>query len=92
MVPSSPRGPCKTGKITSNASPVTAAAASGAFYVGLLSSRKKWASLKAEVATAVGEAAAERVRAPVGLDLGARSPGEIAVAVVAEVIAAWRRG
>lgn len=34
----------------------------------------------------------ERVRAPLGLDIGARSPGEIAVAVVAELIATRRGG
>ena len=32
-----------------------------------------------------------RIRAPIGLDLGARTPEEIAVAIIAEIVAAARR-
>jgi xanthine dehydrogenase accessory factor len=69
---------------------VTAAARSPAFYVGLLASKRKWASLQPQVAAAAGAAAAARVRAPVGLGIGAVGPGEIAVAIVAEVVSGWR--
>lgn len=66
-------------------------AGSPATYVGLLGSRRK----KAVVTKALREAgvpaeALARVRVPVGLPIGAETPEEIAVSVVAELIA-WRR-
>ena len=39
----------------------------------------------------VPASAFERVHAPVGLDIGAETPEEIAVSVLAEIVA-WRRG
>ena len=64
-----------------------------AFYIGALGSRRTHAmrcnSLRA---VAVGEADIARVRGPVGLPIGAATPPEIAVSVLAEVIAAWRSG
>lgn len=66
-------------------------ALSGAGYVGLLGSRRKKAVLtKGLVAAGVPRAAMERVRVPVGIAIGAVTPEEIAVSVVAELIA-WRR-
>ncbi|OZC02078.1 XdhC family protein [Rubricoccus marinus] len=65
--------------------------ASGAFYVGALGSRGRAARLRADLADAgVTPEAIARLRAPVGLDLGAETPEEIAVAIVAEVLAADR--
>ena len=67
------------------------AAASAASYIGLLGSRRKKAVItKALSAAGVPVAALERVRVPVGLAIGAVTPEEIAVSVVAELIA-WRR-
>lgn len=67
------------------------AAASAASYIGLLGSRRKKAVItKALGAAGVPVAALERVRVPVGLAIGAVTPEEIAVSVVAELIA-WRR-
>ncbi len=64
----------------------------GAGYVGLLGSRRKQAVVtKALREAGVSAAALERVRVPVGLSIGAETPEEIAVSVVAELIA-WRRG
>ena len=66
-------------------------AASPAGYVGLLGSRRKRAVLTAALTAAgVPPAALARVRVPVGLAIGAVTPEEIAVSVVAELIA-WRR-
>jgi len=66
-------------------------AAAPADYVGLLGSRrKKEVVTKGLAAAGVPAAALARVRVPVGLDIGARTPEEIAVSVVAELIA-WRR-
>jgi len=59
--------------------------------VGLLGSRRKQAVLtRALTALGVPAEALGRVRVPVGLDIGAETPEEIAVSVVAELIA-WRR-
>jgi xanthine dehydrogenase accessory factor len=66
-------------------------AASPAGYVGLLGSRRKRAVLTAALTAAgVPAEALARVRVPVGLAIGAVTPEEIAVSVVAELIA-WRR-
>jgi len=61
---------------------------SPAFYVGALGSRKthgrRLERLKAE---GFDDAALVRLHAPVGLPIGARSPGEIAVSIMAEIVA-----
>jgi xanthine dehydrogenase accessory factor len=67
------------------------ALASPAFYVGCLGSRKTHASRLSRLKEAgVDEAALARLRGPVGLPIGATSPAEIAVSIVAEIIAALR--
>jgi xanthine dehydrogenase accessory factor len=56
-------------------------------YVGLVSSHTKARVLKERVAKhGVSEQAWKLVRAPVGLDLGAETPGEIALSILAEII------
>jgi xanthine dehydrogenase accessory factor len=69
-----------------------AALRSPAFYVGALGSRKTHGR-RIERLQAEGFADAEiaRIHAPVGLPIGGISPGEIAVSIMAEIIAA-RRG
>jgi xanthine dehydrogenase accessory factor len=59
-------------------------------FVGGVGSRAKAARTRARL-TAKGVAAAdvERVRMPVGLEIGARSPAEIGVAIAGELVA-WR--
>ncbi|HET7457803.1 MAG TPA: XdhC family protein [Gemmatimonadaceae bacterium] len=60
-----------------------------AAYVGLLGSRRRGRAILDFLADeGVDAASLERVRVPVGLDIGARTAGEIAVAVLAEAIAA----
>ncbi|SHF28945.1 predicted sulfurylase large subunit, molybdopterin cytosine dinucleotide biosynthesis [Kaistia soli DSM 19436] len=72
--------------------PLAAALVAGCFYVGALGSRKTHAKrLDRLVSLGVDPVAAARIRAPIGLDIGAQSPAEIAVAVLAEVIEALRR-
>ena len=67
-------------------------ATSPAGYVGLLGSRRKKAVVtKGLKAAGVPAKSLQRVRVPVGLAIGAVTPEEIAVSVVAELIG-WRRG
>ena len=62
------------------------ALATDAGYVGMLGSRRRGeAILKLLREDGVDEAALARVRVPIGLDLGARSAPEIALAVLAEI-------
>ena len=65
---------------------------SDAFYLGCLGSMRTHAKRVDRLAEAgICEAELARIHAPVGLDIGARSPAEVAVAVLAEVTASLRR-
>ncbi|HUK94473.1 MAG TPA: XdhC family protein [Gaiellaceae bacterium] len=67
-----------------------AALAGGAGYVGLVASSKRGSAVLAELRTrGLDEEALARVRCPAGLDLGPSSQEEIAVAILAELVA-WR--
>jgi xanthine dehydrogenase accessory factor len=71
--------------------PIAEALRSGCFYVGALGSRKTHAK-RVERLQAMGfsEQAIARIDAPIGLDIGAQSPAEIAVAVMGAIIKAFR--
>ena len=71
------------------ATPVlTAALAGPAGYVGGLGSRHTQTERRARLqAAGVDDATMERYHGPTGLDLGARTPAETAVSIVAEVLA-----
>jgi xanthine dehydrogenase accessory factor len=57
-------------------------------YIGVLGSRRTHeARCRALVAEGVPPGRLARLRAPIGLDIGARTPAEIAVAIAAEMIA-----
>ncbi len=68
-------------------------AGSGAGYVGMLGSKRKraviWRALEAAGVSAQDLA---RVRSPIGVDIGADTPAEIAVSVVAELVRLRRLG
>lgn len=71
--------------------PLQAALEAGCFYVGALGSRKTHGKRLERLKEAgVAEPALERIRAPIGLNIGAATPAEIAVAILAEVIGALR--
>lgn len=57
----------------------------GAEYVGVVASRKRWGEIRA-LLTHVPAAALDSVACPAGLDLGARSPEEIALSVLAQIV------
>ena len=70
-----------------------AALDSSAFYVGALGSRRTHAKRRVRLAEAgVSSSALDRIHAPVGLDLGGRAPQEIAVSILAEIVAVLRGG
>ena len=61
-------------------------------YVGMIGSKRKTITIFRElVKEGIPEHLFERVHAPVGLDIGAITPEEIAVAITAELIAVRRR-
>jgi xanthine dehydrogenase accessory factor len=66
-----------------------AALEAGCFYVGALGSRKTHARrLERLAAAGVAPEALARIKAPIGLAIGAVSPAEIALAILGEIIAA----
>jgi xanthine dehydrogenase accessory factor len=64
-----------------------------AAYIGMIGSRRKVARLRQDFVASgrATDAEFERVHAPVGLDIGARTVPEIATSIVAELIAVRRR-
>jgi len=69
-----------------------AALAADVDYVAFVGSRKKAAALKAALAErGVAAERLARLKAPAGLDLGAITPDEIAISILAEIVAV-RRG
>lgn len=70
---------------------VHAALATDACYIGLVGSRRKRSALKAFLAEAGLPAEAfARVATPAGLAIGAQTPEEIAVSILAQLIQTWR--
>jgi xanthine dehydrogenase accessory factor len=62
-------------------------------YVGLIGSRRRTNIVLERVrAGGADESSLREVRAPIGLDIGAVSPEEVALAILAEIVAARRGG
>ncbi|CAN7320876.1 XdhC family protein [Neorhizobium sp. LjRoot104] len=72
--------------------PLSEALRVGCFYVGALGSRKTHAK-RVERLREMGRTDNEigRIAAPIGLDIGAASPAEIALATLAQIVQAFRR-
>jgi xanthine dehydrogenase accessory factor len=72
---------------------IRAALGSEVYYLGCLGSTRTHAKRVARLTEAgFSQDQIARIHAPVGLDIGARGPGEIAVSVLAEVTQRLRRG
>lgn len=72
--------------------PLAAALKAGCFYVGALGSRKTHAKRVDRLKEGgLSDAELERIHAPIGLDISAASPAEIAVATLAQIIEALRK-
>ena len=64
-----------------------------AVYRAFVGSRRKMAALRAKlIAEGVDASAIDRIKAPAGLDLGAITPEEIAMSILAEITVERRRG
>jgi xanthine dehydrogenase accessory factor len=61
------------------------------FYVGALGSKKTHAKRLERLAAAGLSAQASRIHAPIGLDIGAVSPAEIAVSILGEIVLSLRK-
>jgi len=71
---------------------VEAALARSPAYVGVIASAKRFALLRdALLAKGVSREALERIAAPAGLDIGARTPEEIAVSIMAQIVERRRK-
>jgi xanthine dehydrogenase accessory factor len=70
---------------------LNAALRSPCFYVGALGSTRTHAKRVARLKEAgFDDTALARIKAPIGLDIGAQSPAEIAASILAEIVAALR--
>lgn len=62
-------------------------------YIGVIGSRRRWATTVKELeAMGIAEDTLKRVHSPIGLHLGAETPEEIAVSIMAEIIMLRNRG
>jgi xanthine dehydrogenase accessory factor len=72
---------------------LSAALEADCFYIGALGSKKTHAKrIERLSARGIGAEQLARIHAPIGLSIGAATPGEIAVSIVAEITLRRRRG
>lgn len=68
------------------------ALSTGAGYVGMIGSRRKVPAILGHLREdGIAEEQLARVHSPIGLDIGAQTPAEIAVAIAAEIVGVFRR-
>jgi len=61
-------------------------------YLGLMGSNRRWTTTRGKLMElGLGDSELERIKAPIGIEISAETPAEIAVSILAEVIA-HRRG
>lgn len=66
---------------------------SPAAYIGVIGSRRRWETTRrALLAAGVAEEKLQRVFSPIGLELQAETPEEIAVSIMAEILMVYRGG
>jgi xanthine dehydrogenase accessory factor len=72
---------------------IPALLATDAAYIGLIGSRRRWAlTRKALLEQGLSAAQLQRVRSPIGLEIGAETPREIAISILAEIVQVRRGG
>jgi xanthine dehydrogenase accessory factor len=65
----------------------------GADYIGLIGSKRRTRIVLERLREAGADAEMlDKVRAPIGLDIGAVTPEEVALAIMAEIVAVRRGG
>jgi len=64
-----------------------------ASYIGVMGSARRWSTTRRQLHDAgVSDGDLAKVRSPIGVEIGAETPEEIAVSIMAEVVAARRGG
>jgi xanthine dehydrogenase accessory factor len=67
--------------------------ATSAAYIGVMGSKRRWATAyKKLLEEGVDQTDLDRIHAPIGLELNAETPRQIAVSIMAEIIAVQRAG
>ncbi|WBL34959.1 XdhC/CoxI family protein [Tepidiforma flava] len=89
-IPPSSSSPAATSRTSSRSAHASAAAPA---YLGMIGSRRRTTAVLDHLrAEGFPEAELDRVRTPIGLDIGAETPEEIAISIIAEVILLRRGG
>ncbi len=61
--------------------------------IGVMGSRRRWSTTRSALrARGLGDDLLDRVRSPIGIEIAAETPEEIAVSILAEVVESRRRG
>jgi xanthine dehydrogenase accessory factor len=70
---------------------VVAQAPEGLEYLGLMGSRRKIERVRRELAARGSELVGLPFHAPIGLDIGAETPAELAISILAEMVPVVRK-